>query len=94
MSIVYKPDIGTVISLNTGQVITGATALTIEVKKPSGTVASWPCTIGVDTKSVEHTVVANDIDELGSYLLQSKLTLAGGTWRGATVVLEIKDIFR
>jgi len=94
MSIVYKPDIGTVISLNTGQVITGATALSIEVKKPSGALVSWAGAIGADTKSVEHTIVANDLDEAGDYVLQAKLTLGGGTWRGASVELEVRDVFK
>lgn len=94
MSTSYKPDIGTVVSLNTGVVITGASGLSIEVKKPSGTVASWAGAIGADTKSVEHTIAANDLDEAGDYILQAKLTLNGGTWRGKSVVYTVKDIFK
>jgi hypothetical protein len=93
MSNVYKPDIGTVISLNTGQVITGGTSLSIEVKKPSGATASWAGSIGADTKSVEHTIVSNDLDEAGDYILQAKLTLGGGTFRGKSVRLPVFEIF-
>jgi len=94
MNKVYKPDIGTVISLNTGQVITGATALSIEVQKPSGATASWAGAIGADTKSVEHTLVSGELDETGDYILQAKLTLGGGTWRGESVKMEVRDVFK
>lgn len=94
MSKIYKSDIGTIISLNTGQTITGATAISIEVKKPSGAIASWTAVVGADAMSVEHTVVAQDLDEVGGYILQAKLTLSGGTWRGASVNMEVKDNFK
>lgn len=94
MNNVYKPDIGTIISLNTGVVITGATGLSIEVKKPSGATASWSGTIGADTKSVEHLIVALDMDESGDYILQAKLTLGGGTWRGKSVKLPVLEVFK
>lgn len=93
MSKIYKSDIGTVISLNTGVIITGATGLSIQVKKPSGTVVSWDATIGADAKSLEHTTAINDLDEAGDYILQAKLTLGGGTWRGESAKLEVKDVF-
>lgn len=94
MNNIYKNDIGTVISLNTGQVITGATSLSIEVKKPSGATASWSSSIGSDTKSVEYTVAPGVLDESGVYTLQAKLTLGGGTWRGNSVQVNILENFQ
>ena len=91
---VYKGDIGTIISLDTGIVITGATALTIEVLKPSLIVSHWASTIGTDTRSVQHTIVTGEFDEIGTYVLEAKLTLAGGTWRGESVKLIVKDLFK
>ena len=91
---VYKGDIGTIISLDTGIVITGATAITIEVLKPSNIVSHWASIIGADTRSVQHTIVTGEFDEIGTYILQAKLTLAGGTWRGESVKLVVRDIFR
>jgi len=93
MSNVYKLDIGTVISLNTNVVISGATALTVEVKKPTGAVVAWAATVGADTKSVEHTIAVGELDEAGDYILQAKLTLGGGTWRGKSVQLSVLEIF-
>ena len=94
MSKIYKSDIGTIIQLNTGATITGATGISIEVKKPSGATASWTAVVSTDAMSVEHTIGALDLDEAGDYILQAKLTLGGGTWRGASVKMEVKDIFK
>lgn len=94
MTKIYKSDIGTIISLNTGATITGATGISIEVKKPSGATASWAAVVGMDTVSVEHTIATNDLDEAGDYIIQAKLTLGGGTWRGESVKLEVRDIFK
>jgi hypothetical protein len=89
----FKPDIGTVISLDTGAVITGYT-VTIEVKKPNGTTASWTATIGVDTKSVEHAIASGDLTESGTYQLQAKVSSGGNTWYGSTASLVVKDMFK
>lgn len=88
----YKPDIGTIISLNTGVTITGAT-VTIEAKKPSGVTASWGAVISTDNQSVEHTVVAGDFTEAGVYNLQAKVSLGGNLWYGNTTQLTVKSLF-
>lgn len=93
-NIVYKGDVGTVILLDTGMTITGATAITIEALKPSGVVSHWTATVHTDNVSVKHTIVSGEFDEVGNYVLQAKLTLAGGTWRGESVKLIVKDIFK
>ena len=53
----YKPDIGTVISLNTGVDISTGTLFSIEVKKPSTTAVSWAATLGADHYSVEQALI-------------------------------------
>jgi hypothetical protein len=90
----YKPDVGTVVSLNTGTVITGATPVSIEVKKPSGAVASWAGTIDADTMSVNHTIASGDLTESGEYILQAKVTLGANVWYGQSVVFIVKDIYK
>lgn len=94
MNHVYKADIGTVIELNTGVVLTGMSGLYIEVKKPSGALASWTGAIGVDTKSVEHTITSGELDESGDYILQAKATLGVSVWHGDPVMLAVKDLFK
>lgn len=93
-NIVYKGDIGTVVLLDTGMTITGATAITVEALKPSGTISHWTATVHTDNVSVKHTIVSGEFDEVGTYTLQAKLTLGGGTWRGESVKLIVKDLFR
>lgn len=93
-NVVYVGDVGTVILLDTGMTITGATAVTIEVLKPSATEAHWAATVHTDNVSVKHTIVSGEFDEIGSYTLQAKLTLGGGTWRGESVKLVVKDKFK
>ena len=90
----YQPDIGTVIALNTGEVITGADACSIEVLKPSGATASWLSVVGADTQSVEHTVTVGDFDELGQYILQAKVSIGGGTWLGSSIGFKVKAVFK
>lgn len=94
MSASYKLDIGTIISLNAGAVITGAIPVSIEVKKPSGAVASWSGAIGADTRSVEHVIASGDFNESGDFILQAKVTLNGGTFYGKSVVYKIKEVFK
>lgn len=89
----YKLDIGTVVALNTGSTITGATPVSIEVKKPSGAVASWPGVVGSDTQSVEHTIIAGDLSEAGAYILQAKVTMGQSVWYGQAVAYQVQDIF-
>lgn len=89
----YKPDIGTVVSLNTGTVITGASAVSIEVRKPSGLVETWAGVIGSDTYSVEHTIAAGNLTEAGIYILQAKVVIGSGTWYGDSVSYEVKNIW-
>lgn len=93
-NIVYKGDVGTVILLDTGMTITGASALTIEVLKPSLAVSHWAATVHTDNISVKHTIISGEFDEIGTYILQAKLTLGGGTWRGESVKLIVKDTFK
>ena len=89
----YKPDIGTVISLNTGVDISTGTLFSIEVKKPSTTTVSWAGVLGADHYSVEHTIIVGDFTEAGTYTLQAKVTTPLGVWYGNSVTLVVKDTF-
>jgi hypothetical protein len=93
MSNSYKTDIGTVITLNVGVVIVGASPVTVEVKKPSGVSASWPATVGADTKSIEHIVVAGDFSESGTYIMQAKVVIGSSVWLGQSVKYLVQETF-
>lgn len=94
MAHVFKTDIGTSIVLDVGIDVTGASGISIEVKKPSGAQSSWSAVLYSGNKSIEHVIVTNDLDEIGDYILQAKLTLGSGTWRGDPAILTVRASFK
>lgn len=80
---VYVGDIGTEIIVNCGQSIVGATATSLEVRKPGGKEVSWAASVYNDNY-LKYTVVVDDFEKAGIYKVQSKLTLSGWTGRGET----------
>jgi len=95
MGTIYKNDIGTVISLNTGINISSASTVSIIVKKPSGgATVTWTGTKGSDNMSVEHTVLTDELNEVGHYKLQAKIVMSSGTWHGETASIQVKDQFQ
>lgn len=94
MSKAYVGDIGTIIQLDVGTNVTGATSITVECIKPSGIESHWPAVIGVNPNTIEHTILPGEFDEVGVYLIQAKLSLGSGTWRGETVKLTVFDKYK
>lgn len=91
----YINEIGTVIRLNTYFDLTGYTIFKIKVSKPSGATQDWTATQDGATAIIQHTTVANDLDEIGPYKLQAYIKNAAGTqehW-GDVVIYEILDVF-
>ena len=92
MAKLYVGDTGTVIQLDTGQDLSAATDLKIEVSKPDGTVTSWPADkLGT---AMRFTTLASTFDQAGTYKVQAHVTAAGGDWRGETAKLVVFDRFR
>lgn len=85
----YLGDTGTVIELDTGISLAGATALTIEVAKPDGSTVSWAGTAS-GTK-ITYTSLAGTFDVPGRWLLQAKAVMPSGTWRGETAKLVVSS---
>lgn len=85
---VYVGDTGTAIILECGQDISAATALSIEVRKPDGTLTSWAATLS-GTTAIRYTTLSNTLDQSGVWKLQAKVTLPTGQWRGATANLQV-----
>ena len=83
----YIGDTGTVVELDTGVSLAGATALTIEAAKPDGTTASW--TGSASGTSIAFTSLDGTFDVAGRWLLQAKAVLPSGTWRGETVQMVV-----
>lgn len=79
----YLNDEGTALILDVGTDITGATDVSIAVKKQSGAEESWGGEIYQNTK-IKYVVEFGDFSEAGKYLLNAKVTTASGTWTGET----------
>ena len=89
---VYIGDTGTAIVLDTGQSLAGATASTIEVRKPDGTPVSLTAPVFESTK-VRYITLAGTFDQAGEWLLQAKVTLPTGVWLGETASLTVYRAF-
>lgn len=92
MSKTYVGDIGTVIVLDCGQDVSTASARTIEVKKPDQTTVSWTA-VAEGTNSIKFTTVSGTLDQPGEWLLQAKVTIGSGVWRGETARLMVYTTF-
>ncbi len=93
MSKVYVGDTGTVIQLDTGQNLTTATAVSIEASKPNGAVVSWAGVVVSATK-VEFVTGPTTLDISGKWVLQAKVVLPSGTWRGESANMTVYPVFQ
>lgn len=89
MTKTYVGDIGTAITLDTGQALAGASAVSIEVLLPGGSVqASWPGTV-VESTKVQFISLASTFATAGEHKLQARVELPSGTWLGETTSLTV-----
>ena len=88
----YVGEIGTVIIVDCGVDITGATPTTIKVKKPDGTEVEWTATI-YDSNYLKYTTISGDFDQSGTYVLQASLTLTGWIGLGDVATFEVYSAF-
>lgn len=90
---IYVDTVGLKIRVDAGRDITGATPTELHVKKPDGTTATWSATIA-DSNYLEYTTLAGDLDQSGTYRLQSVFTLSGWTGPGETYEFTIYDNYQ
>lgn len=88
----YVGDTGTVITLDCGTDISGASALVIKVRKPDRTTTTWTATAS-GTDSMTFTTLAGTLDQAGTWRLQAMVTLPSGQWLGETAELEVHKAF-
>lgn len=92
LSKIYKNDVGTVIRIDMLTDITTATTETLYYKKPSGSTGQWTPSIS-GTNYYEYQVVAGDLDEVGTYLVQPYLEIGDFEGYGDTVQFTVLDQF-
>lgn len=85
---VFLNDIGTIISVDVGSDITGATTHVIKYIKPDGESGQWTAT--VSTQYLLYTTVDQDLDQIGEWTVQAFVVTASGSWHGETTRFEVQ----
>ena len=70
-----KDTIGLTIYIETSKTITGATSITLNVRKPSGIDVEWTGAVVYGTTQLKYLTLSGDLDEDGWYLIYPSLTL-------------------
>ncbi|KKL64805.1 hypothetical protein LCGC14_2161320 [marine sediment metagenome] len=88
----FVGDVGLIIYLDCGQVISGATGIVIKVRKPDETTTEWAATIS-GTNYIKYTVQSGDFNQAGEYRFQAYMTLGAWVGRGDTVDYMVYAVF-
>ena len=77
--------------LNTGEDLTGPdiNTLAIEVRKPSGAIIEWPGS-ELDPTKILYELMIGDLDEVGTWTIQSKVNAVTGNFKGRTASFRVK----
>lgn len=86
---VFLNDIGTLIKLDVGSDVTGATVHKIKFIKPDGTTGDWDATVA--TQYLQYTTVDGDLDQVGEWVAQALVTTASGTWHGEIARFDVLE---
>lgn len=78
------------IVLETSLDLSGASAVSIDYRKPSGAEGTWVGAVQ-NTTQIIYQVANSDIDERGRWYLQAKATIAGRTAYGERCLMVVLD---
>jgi len=94
MSKIYQDDVGTVFEVDVGDDLSSATTTDLKVRKPDGTTTTWTGTKdGVVNSQINYTIVEDDLDQVGEYLLQAYVVTPTWTGRGETAAFVVSSSF-
>lgn len=86
MSKIYRNDTGTIFQVDVGVDISAASTAALKVRKPDGTEVTWVGAVNGSVPSqIDYTIVTDDLDQGGEYILQSYVVTATWTGRGESV---------
>jgi len=88
----YVDNIGTVIDIDMGQDISGASTTDLYVKKPDGTEDIWTGII-YESNYIRYVIVADDLNEAGTYYIQPYLVMSGWSGYGKTVSFKVYNLW-
>jgi len=90
----YAGTFGLLIEADCGRDISNAQDTEFLVRLPvSGEVKHWKATIGDDGRSLQYLTQADDLSEVGIYLLHAYMTLGSYTGPGYVGKLVVKSLF-
>lgn len=79
MVLVYQNAIGVNLTVNTNFDLTGYSAVTLKIKKPSSEiVTATPTVFSVTSGILKYETVDGDLDEVGAYQVQAFVTYGDG----------------
>lgn len=93
---IYAGSIGVTFAVSTGVDLTNYASLELEIKKPGGTSVTWIATAGspLTGGTMTYTSADGDLDDAGTYLLQSHVTMLDGSeYWGETTEFEVYSQF-
>lgn len=94
---IHVGDIGTIFRITiydggtTALDVSTATSQEIIFLKPDGTTVTQTSSFYTDGTDgiIQYTTIANDLDAAGTWKLQAKVTLPGGTWSSCTQKFKV-----
>ena len=94
MGKVYTGDVGTRIILDCGIDVSAATTKQIKYRKPNGDEGVWDAaSVGGEDTQIYYDVEANDIDQVGLWLFQAYIEMAGWSGHGEQAPLIVYELF-
>lgn len=98
MDEIHKHDVGTILRLTitddgVAVDVSGSATKQIELRKPSGAVLLKTAAFtnaGVDGK-IQYTTIAGDLNEVGDWQMQAKVTFASSSWKSSIATFTVHD---
>src|SRR3972149_3376228 len=97
MGKVYKNDVGTKITIDTGQDVSGANSVKIKYIKPDGTTGLWDAIVDTDDQSIYYLTQVNsgdiyDLDQVGVWMFYPVIDMDTWDGHGESVEITVYDI--
>lgn len=96
---IHQNDIGTIfrVTIYNGTPIldvSGATTKQILFQKPDGTAVTQTAAFFTDGTDgiIQYTTISGDLDQVGRWKLQAKVTLATGTWTSCSQKFKVNSV--
>ena len=96
MSKHYVDEVGSIIIVNTGIDLSGASTHQLKVKKPDGTTVTWNASVysvGSNPNYLKYTSVSGDLDQAGEYKVQPYVVLSSWSGCGETSRFNVTPLF-